>query len=90
MRTQALFNEKSSCNLVIADYLQVVDAFYAFLQIRCTAHNLQIAGIAEYKIILHKDLTFFWLQIAVCSEWKVNIYRRLNLPLGVSSGVFAF
>ncbi len=30
--------------------LQVVDALYASLQIRCTAHDLRIAEVTEYKI----------------------------------------
>ena len=38
--------------------LQVVDALYASLQIRCTAHNLRIAEVTEYKITYHKDPTF--------------------------------
>ena len=38
--------------------LQVVDAFYAALQIRCTAHNPRIAEVAEYKKQYHKGPTF--------------------------------
>ena len=38
--------------------LQVVDAFYASLQIHCAAHNSQIAGFTEYKKQYHKDPTF--------------------------------
>ena len=38
--------------------LQVVDALYASLQIRCTAHNLQIAEVTEYKITYQKGPTF--------------------------------
>ena len=38
--------------------LQVVDAFYASLQIRCTAHNLRIAEVTEYKITYQKGPTF--------------------------------
>jgi hypothetical protein len=60
MRIQALFmKEKPSWNLVMYSILQVVDAFYAALQIRCTAHNLQIAEVTEYKITYQKGPTFF-------------------------------
>ena len=38
--------------------LQVVDAFYASLQIRCTAHNLRTAEVTEYKITHQKGPTF--------------------------------
>ena len=38
--------------------LQVVDAFYAALQIRCAAHNLRITEVAEYKKQYHKGPTF--------------------------------
>ena len=38
--------------------LQVVDAFYAALQIRCTAHNLRTAGFTKYKTTYQKDPTF--------------------------------
>ena len=59
MRIQALFmKEKPSWNLVMYSILQVVDAFYASLQIRCTAHNLQIAGFTKYKITYQKGPTF--------------------------------
>ena len=49
---------KSSWNLVMHGILQVVDAFYASLQIRCTAHNLRIAGFTKYKITYQKGPTF--------------------------------
>ena len=42
---------KQSWNLVMHSILQVVDALYASLQIRCVAHFLRIAGIIESKII---------------------------------------
>ena len=59
MRIQALFmKEKPSWNLVMHSILQVVDAFYASLQIRCTAHNLRIAGFPKYKITYQKGPTF--------------------------------
>ena len=59
MRIQALFmKEKPSWNLVMYSILQVVDAFYTSLQIRCTAHNLQIAGFTKYKITYQKGPTF--------------------------------
>jgi len=38
--------------------LQVVDAFYASLQIRCTANNLRTAEVTEYKITYQKGPTF--------------------------------
>ena len=38
--------------------LQVVAAFYASLQIRCTAHNLRIAGFTKYKITYQKARLF--------------------------------
>ena len=40
--------------------LQVVDAFYTSLQIRCTAHNQPIAEVTEYKITYQKGPTFFF------------------------------
>ena len=59
MRIQALFmKEKPSWNLVMYSILQVVDAFYTSLQIRRTAHNLQIAGFTKYKITYQKGPTF--------------------------------
>ena len=39
--------------------LQVVDAFYAALQIRCAAHNSRIAGFTEYKKQYHKKTRLF-------------------------------
>ena len=59
MRIQALFmKEKPSWNLVMYSILQVVAAFYASLQIRCTAHNPRTAEVTECKIIYQKDPTF--------------------------------
>ena len=59
MRIQALFmKEKPSWNLVMYSILQVVDAFYAALQIRCAAHNQPIAEVTEYKITYQKGPTF--------------------------------
>ena len=59
MRIQALFmKEKPSWNLVMYSILQAVDAFYASMQIRCTAHNQPIAEVTEYKITYQKGLTF--------------------------------
>ena len=59
MRIQALFmKEKPSWNLVMYSILQVVDAFYAALQIRCTAHNLRTVGFTKYKITYQKGPTF--------------------------------
>ena len=49
---------KPSWNLVMHSILQVVDAFYASLQIRCTAHNLRTAEVTEYKITYQKGPTF--------------------------------
>ena len=39
-----------SLNLVIQCNLQTVDAFYAPLQIRCTAHNLRIVCVTGFEI----------------------------------------
>ena len=51
MRIQALFmKEKPSWNLVMYSILQIVDAFYASLQIRCTAHNLRIVCTTGFEI----------------------------------------
>ena len=59
MRIQALFmKEKPSWNLVMYSILQVMDAFYASLQIRCTARNQPIAEVTEYKITYQKGPTF--------------------------------
>ena len=49
---------KTSWNLVMYSILQVMDALYASLQIRCTAHNLLIAEVTEYKITYQKGPTF--------------------------------
>ena len=69
MRIQALFmKEKPSWNLVMYSILQVVDAFYTSLQIRCTAHNLRIAEVTEYKITYQKGPTFLSMCIAVHIE----------------------
>ena len=69
MRIQALFmKEKPSWNLVMHSILQVVDALYASLQIRCTAHNLRIAGFTIYKIIYQKARLFLSMCIAVYIE----------------------
>lgn len=70
--------------------LQVVDAFYAALQIRCAAHNLRIAEVAEYKKQYHKDPTFSFA-VYCCTKrvgWlsqrqpeKVNIRNACFLPV---------
>ena len=54
--------------LVIQRNLQTVDALYASLQIRCTAHNLRIAGFTIYKIIYQKARLFLSMCIAVYIE----------------------
>ena len=70
MRIQALFmKENRSWNLVMHSILQVVDAFYTSLQIRCTAHNQPIAEVAEYKKQYHKGRLFLSLCIAVHNEF---------------------
>ena len=79
--------------------LQVVDAFYASLQIRCTAHNLRIAEVTEYKITYQKGPTFSFT-VYCCTQrvgWrsqrqskKVNIRNACFCPLGRNAGVFAF
>ena len=77
--------------------LQVVDAFYASLQIRCTAHNLRIAGFTKYKITYQKGPTFSFA-VYCCTQrigWrsqrqseKVNIRNACVLPLGAKCGRF--
>ena len=85
--------------LVIQRNLQTVDALYASLQIRCTAHNLRIAGFTIYKIIYQKARLFLSMCIAVHNEFiwhsqrqseKVNIRNACVLPLRRNAGVFAF
>ncbi len=78
--------------------LQVVDAFYASLQIRCTAHNLRIAEVTEYKITYQKGPTFFFrcvllytanLSGAASVSLKKSIVRdACILPLGAKCGRF--
>jgi len=53
-----------------------VDAFYASLQIRCTAHNQPIAEIAEYKITYQKGPTFLSMCIAVHIEFIWRSQRQ--------------
>ena len=70
--------------------LQVVDAFYASLQIRCTAHNLRTAEVTEYKITYQKGPTFSF-DVYCCTHrvgWrsqrqseKVNIRNACFLPV---------
>ena len=77
--------------------LQVVDAFYASLQIRCTAHNLLIAEVTEYKITYQKGPTFSF-DVYCCTHrigWrsqrqseKVNIRNACFLPVRAKSGRF--
>ena len=98
MRIQALFmKEKPSWNLVKYSILQVVDAFYTSLQIRCTAHNQPIAGFTKYKITYQKGPTFSFdvycctHRVGWCSQRqseKVNIRNACVLPLGAKYGRF--
>ena len=77
--------------------LQVVDAFYASMQIRCTAHNQPIAEVTEYKITYQKGPTFSFT-VYCCTQrvgWrsqrqseKVNIRNACVLPLGAKCGRF--
>ena len=77
--------------------LQVVDAFYAALQICCTAHNLRTAGFTKYKTTYQKDPTFSFT-VYCCTQWvgwrsqrqseKVNIRNACILPLGAKCGRF--
>ena len=77
--------------------LQVVDAFYVSLQIRCTAHNPRIAGFTKYKKQYHKGPTFSFA-VYCCTKhvgWrsqrqseKVNIRNACVLPLGAKYGRF--
>ena len=48
--------------------LQTVDALYASMQIRCTAHNLLIAEFAKYKKNIIKTRLFLSMCIAVPVE----------------------
>ena len=100
MRIQALFmKEKPSWNLVKYSILQVVDAFYTSLQIRCTAHNQPIAGFTEYKKQYHKGPTFSFA-VYCCTHrigWrsqrqseKSTLETLAFCPLGRNAGVFAF
>ena len=67
-----------------------MDALYASKQIRCTAHNLRIAGFIESKIIFHKGPTFSF-DVYCCTHrvgWrsqrqseKVNIRNACFLPV---------
>ena len=50
--------------LVIQRNLQTVDALYASLQIRCTAHNLRIAGFPNTRLSNMNDITETWYLIA--------------------------
>ena len=77
--------------------LQVVDALYASLKIRCTAHNLQIAEVTECKITYQKDPTISFA-VYCCTQrvgWRsqrqseeVNIRNACILPLGAKCGRF--
>ena len=98
MRIQALFiKEKPSWNLVMHSILQVVAAFYASLQIRCTAHNLRTAGFTKHKITYQKGPTFSFV-VYCCTHrvgWrsqrqseKVNIRNACFLPVRAKSGRF--
>ena len=98
MRIQALFmKEKPSWNLVMHSILQVMDAFYASLQIRCTTHNLRIAGFTKYKITYQKGPTFSFA-VYCCTQrigWrsqrqseKVNIRNACILPVRAKCGRF--
>ena len=50
----SFYERKPSWNLVLYSILQVVDAFYASLQIRCTAHKLR-RYTAKYRKSLSKS-----------------------------------
>lgn len=77
--------------------LQVVDALYASKQIRCTAHNLRIAGFIKYKITYQKGPTFSFA-VYCCTQWigwrsqhqseKVNIRNACFLSVRAKSGRF--
>ena len=77
--------------------LQTVDAFYASMQIRCTAHNQPIAGFTKYKITYQKGPTFSFV-VYCCTQrigWrsqrqseKVNIRNACFLPVRAKSGRF--
>ena len=66
---------KQSWNLVMHSILQVVDALYASLQIRCTAHNLRLAGFTKYKITYQKGPTFSFA-VYCCTQrvgWRSHV-----------------
>ena len=76
--------------LVIQRNLQTVDAFYASMQIRCTAHNQPIAGFTEYKKQYHKGPTFSFV-VYCCTQRqseKVNIRNACVLPVRAKCGRF--
>ena len=88
---------KPSWILVMHSILQTVDALYASLQIRCTAHNLRIAGFPKYKITYQKGPTFSF-DVYCCTHrvgWrsqrqseKVNIRNACILPVRAKCGRF--
>ena len=68
--------------------LQVVDAFYASLQIRCTAHNLRTAGFTKYKITYQKGPTFSFT-VYCCTQrvgWRSQ--RQSEKSTFVSLSIF--
>ena len=89
--------KKTILDLVMHSILQVVAAFYASLQIRCTAHNLRLAGFTKYKITYQKGPTFSFA-VYCCTHWvgwrsqrqseKVNIRNACFLPVRAKCGRF--
>ena len=63
--------------------LQVVASFYASLQIRCTAHNLRLAGFTKYKITYQKGPTFsFAVYCCTVSFWSFGLQQQSTLRIG--------
>ena len=63
--------------------LQVVAAFYASLQIRCTAHNLPTTEVTEYKITYQKGPTFsFAVYCCTVSFWSFGLQQQSTLRIG--------
>ena len=74
---------KPSWNLVMHSILQVVDALYASLQIRCTAHNLRIAGFTKHRITYQKGPTFsFAVYCCTVSFWSFGLQQQSTLRIG--------
>ena len=65
---------------MIYSILQVVDALYASKQIRCTAHNLRIAGFTKYKITYLKGPTFSFKAINQLQQFILRNREAVQDP----------